>query len=142
VARLENLISCAGSVVHLPFRDDSVPALTTMCVLEHVGLGRYGDPLNPRGTLDAITEIRRVIRPGGIVVYSVPVGVPMVEFNAHRRFRYSEAAEFFKGWHEVDSVLLNPSPLSGVLTDEAVSRFRDAVACFCFRKPIARPVGG
>ena len=60
---LDGLKCKAGSVLNLPFSNDEVPCLTTMCVLEHIGLGRYGDPLNPTGTYDAVREIRRVIRP-------------------------------------------------------------------------------
>ena len=61
-ARLEGLSAKSGSVLQLPFKADEVPCLTTMCVLEHIGLGRYGDPLDPLGTKKAVEEIKRVIK--------------------------------------------------------------------------------
>lgn len=130
-SELDGLECLTGSVLNLPFKDNEVPCLTTMCVIEHIGLGRYGDPLNPTGTQDAATEIARVIRPGGLVVYSVPVGMEeTLEFNANRRFRYSQAADLFKGWELVDSCILTPTPIPS--TSEDIPN--DAVGCFCFRK--------
>jgi len=133
---LEGLDALQGLILELPFRDNVLPCLTTMCVLEHVGLGRYGDPLNPAGTLDAVREIARVIAPAGIVIYSVPVGKELNEFNAHRRFTYQQAADFFKGWELLDSCVLTPEPVPYV-SEESLLRMNDPVACFCYRKPIS-----
>ena len=41
----------------LPFADNSIHSLSCMHVLEHIGLGRYGDPLDPDGDLKAIGEL-------------------------------------------------------------------------------------
>ncbi|BCM88570.1 hypothetical protein IAD21_00403 [Abditibacteriota bacterium] len=134
-SNLEGLTVEAGSVLELPFKDGEVPLLTTMCVIEHIGLGRYGDPLNPTGTKDAVAEIARVIAPGGVVVYSVPVGREVNEFNANRRFRYAHAQQFFKGWEMVDSVLLTPHP-EAFSSEQQVLALKEPVACFCMRKPL------
>ena len=40
--KLDGLASVSGSILRLPFGDNRVPCLTTMCVLEHIGLGCYG----------------------------------------------------------------------------------------------------
>lgn len=133
-ASLEGLNVLSGSVLSLPFKDNEVPCLTTMCVLEHIGLGRYGDPLSPTGTQDAVREIARVIKPNGIVVYSVPVGPDMLEFNANRRFQYQQAASLFNGWDMVDSCVLSPSPVP-YISDEMFTEISDPIACFCMRKP-------
>ena len=132
---LEGLECKAGSVLNLPYKDNEVPCLTTMCVLEHIGLGRYGDPINPIGTNDAALEIRRVIAPGGIVVYSVPVGLAEVlEFNANRRFTIQQALDLFRDWHLVDSCILTPSP-KPLISEHDIASVKDPVACFCCRKP-------
>jgi hypothetical protein len=137
VANLDGLTTLPGNVLDLPFADNEVPCLTTMCVLEHIGLGRYGDPLNPNGTSDAATEIARVIAPGGIVVYSVPVGREVLEFNGHRRFRYEQARSLFRNWHLVDACILTPAP-AAVGSEEMLMSLKDPVACFCLRKPTMR----
>ncbi len=131
---LAGLHPVGGTLLNLPFQDNSLPCVTTMCVLEHVGLGRYGDPLSPLGTLQAVAEIARVVAPGGIVVYSVPAGSEMNEFNAHRRFTHGQAAAFFEGWDLVDSCVLTPAPRA-FQSDETLSECSDPVVCFCFRKP-------
>ncbi len=77
-----------GSVLALPFSDGSVPSVSSLCVVEHVGLGRYGDPLDPFGTEKSLAELKRVLQPGGDLYLSVPLGdVNRVHFNAHRSFR-------------------------------------------------------
>jgi hypothetical protein len=36
-----------------------------MHVVEHIGLGRYGDPIDPDGDLKAISELKRVVQKRG-----------------------------------------------------------------------------
>jgi SAM-dependent methyltransferase len=133
-ADLAGLHPVCGTLLNLPFLDNSIPCVTSMCVLEHVGLGRYGDPLSPLGTKQAVAEISRVVAPGGIVVYSVPAGCDLNEFNAHRRFSYAQAAAFFEGWQLVDSCVLTPSPVP-LGQNQSFDEVADPVVCFCFRKP-------
>ena len=68
----------------MPFEDRSVSSLSCLHVAEHIGLGRYGDPLDPAGTTKAAAELARVLAPGGQLLFSGPVGVPRTCFNAHR----------------------------------------------------------
>lgn len=81
---LERLRSIAGSVLDMPFPDRSIESLSCLHVAEHVGLGRYGDPLDPAGTRKAAAELQRVLAPGGTLLFSLPVGRPRVCFNGHR----------------------------------------------------------
>jgi SAM-dependent methyltransferase len=81
---LEGLDSVAGSVLGLPFADGSLPSVSCLHVAEHIGLGRYGDPLDPEGTRKAAAELQRVVAPGGTLLFSTPVGRPRTNFNAHR----------------------------------------------------------
>jgi hypothetical protein len=78
------LESVSGTVLGLPFAARSVTSLSCLHVAEHIGLGRYGDPLDPDGTRKAARELERVLAPGGALYFSVPVGEPRTEFNAHR----------------------------------------------------------
>jgi hypothetical protein len=81
---IEGLTSIAGSVLALPFEDGSLASVSCLHVAEHIGLGRYGDPLNPRGTREAALELQRVVAVGGCLLFSLPVGLPRTNFNAHR----------------------------------------------------------
>jgi SAM-dependent methyltransferase len=78
------LRSVAGDILALPFPNQSVTSLSCLHVAEHVGLGRYGDELNPHGTRQALAELQRVLAPGGSLFLSLPIGRPRVAFNAHR----------------------------------------------------------
>ncbi len=83
-ATLDRLDSIPGSILELPAADQSVNSLSCLHVAEHIGLGRYGDVLDPLGTRRAAGELQRVLAPGGQLLFSVPVGRPRVCFNAHR----------------------------------------------------------
>jgi SAM-dependent methyltransferase len=81
---LKNLNSIKGDILSLPFKDNSIQSLSCLHVAEHIGLGRYGDSLDPLGTEKACKELSRVLAKGGNLYFSVPIGKPKVCFNAHR----------------------------------------------------------
>jgi len=62
-----------GSILDMPFDDGSCDSISSICVVEHIGLGRYGDPLDPEGTQKAIRELIRILAPGGHLFLSVPI---------------------------------------------------------------------
>jgi hypothetical protein len=61
-------------------------SLSCLHALEHFGLGRYGDPIDPNGYAVGLKNMAEIIRPGGLFYLSVPIGEERVEFNAHRIF--------------------------------------------------------
>ena len=58
----------------LPFASSSLGSLSCMHVVEHIGLGRYGDPLDPRADLRAMSELSRVVSPGRELALRGPGG--------------------------------------------------------------------
>lgn len=84
-----------GSVLSLPFKSGSVQSLSCLHVLEHIGLGRYGDPLDPLGTQKGASELVRVLAEGGELYVSLPVGRPRLCFNAHRIHTAEQVLEYF-----------------------------------------------
>jgi SAM-dependent methyltransferase len=83
-ASLTGLKVVAGDLLRLPLRGQSVASLSCLHVAEHVGLGRYGDPIDVDGTRKAAVELSRILAPGGNLLFAVPVGRERVAFNAHR----------------------------------------------------------
>lgn len=69
-----------------PQFEEITDSLSCLHALEHFGLGRYGDPINPLGYQPAFKNMARMVRTGGRFYLSVPVGRPVVAFNAHRVF--------------------------------------------------------
>jgi len=65
---------------------------------EHDGLGRYGDPLNPSGDFRAMSEMKKILKPGGILFLAVPVGLDKVVWNAHRIYGNIRFPMLIDGW--------------------------------------------
>lgn len=61
-------------------------SISCLHALEHFGLGRYGDDLDPFGHIKGFNNIGRMLISGGVFYLSVPIGVQRIEFNAHRIF--------------------------------------------------------
>lgn len=73
-------------------------SLSCLHVLEHIGLGRYGDPVDPSGYRLAFRALARMVKPKGILYLSTPVGNPQrVEFNGHRVFALQTILGMVKG---------------------------------------------
>lgn len=77
-------------------------SISCLHALEHFGLGRYGDPLDPQGHIKGFKNIVRMLQSGGTLYISFPIGQSNeVHFNAHRVF---DPEEIFK-WIEQDNLL-------------------------------------
>jgi SAM-dependent methyltransferase len=94
---LPGILSVGGDLKRLPFVDAGLASVSSLHVIEHVGLGRYGDSLDPDGSRAAARELARVVRPAGRLYLSVPVGRERVCFNAHRVFAPSTIVSYFSG---------------------------------------------
>jgi hypothetical protein len=90
----------------------------TYSSLEHDGLGRYGDPLNPFGDLESLARIRCLLKPGGILFFGVPSAQDAVVWNAHRLYGRYRLALAFIGWTVVDAIdLCDVTPKSAGVDD-------------------------
>lgn len=93
----DNFECVGGSILNLPFANASISSLSCLHVAEHIGLGRYGDELDPLGTIKACKELSRVLAPGGHLYFALPVGRPAIYFNAHRVHNPLSILGYFKG---------------------------------------------
>lgn len=93
VERLQTIVDDATSLHQVS--DESIGSMSALCSLEHFGLGRYGDPVDPEACFKCFASIQRKLKKGGRLYISLPVGKERVEFNAHRVFYPSTVAECF-----------------------------------------------
>ncbi len=136
--KLDNLKCLRGDLLNLHFEDNSVHSLSCMHVLDHPGLGRYGDPLDYDGDLKAIKELQRVLAKGGNFLYVVPVGKPKIKFNASRIFGYRQTLEYFNELKLIEFSLIPDDALNRGMITNATEEMSDqqnyGCGCFWFTK--------
>ena len=135
---LDGLYTGAADLMKLDFPSDSIASLSCMHVIEHIGLGRYGDPLDPDGDLKAIGELVRVLAPDGNLLVATPVGRPRVAFNAHRVYDHEAFAGYFAPLELVEFALIEERGEGGLVVAPSPDRVRAesyGCGCFWFRKP-------
>jgi len=67
--------------------EEVTDSLSCLHVIEHFGLGRYGDPIEPEGYILGFKNLIKMLKPGGALYISFPIGTNNeVHFNAHRVF--------------------------------------------------------
>ena len=132
--RLDNLKVGRVNLLKLPFQDNSILSISVMHVIEHLGLGRYGDPIDPDGDLKAISELMRVVAPGGSLLFVVPIGRSKIMFNAHRIYSYEQIIQYFYGFILEEYSLIPENPDDGGLIrnpDKELTH-RQIYGCGCF----------
>lgn len=135
---LDGLTCGAADLTALPFADDSIASLSCMHVLEHIGLGRYGDPINANGDLVAVRELARVLAPGGDLLVAVPVGRERVQFNAHRIYDHQRLISYFDGLELTEFALIpdGPAPDGYIAADTTTVNAQEyGCGCYWFKKP-------
>ncbi len=137
---LSNLSTKHADLTALHFSSDTISSLSCLHTIEHVGLGRYGDPIDPQGDIKACLELSRVLAPGGSLLFVTPVGrEAVIQFNAHRIYTYELVISMFPNLmleefsfvpeRGTDGIHENADPRE--LVNETY-----ACGCFWFKKPI------
>lgn len=136
--QLSNLKCASADLTNLHFENNSINSLSCMHTVEHIGLGRYGDPLNPDGDLIAMSELTRVLAKGGDLFFVVPIGKPIIEFNAHRIYSYDQIINYFSELKLEKFTLIGEQFSHGGLIDspsqELLEQQRYGCGCFWFKK--------
>lgn len=135
---LSNLTSNKVDLMSLPFPDNSVKSLSCMHTVEHIGLGRYGDPINPNGDIEAINELKRVTSPEGSLLFVVPIGKSKLIFNGHRIYSYNQIISYFKDFELKEFTLIpDNAQKNGIVvnaTEELANEQKYGCGCFWFIK--------
>lgn len=133
---LSNLECKKADIMGLPFEDKSILSLSCMHVVEHIGLERYGDTFAPQGDLKAMSELSRVLHPGGQLLFVVPIGgIARIQYNAHRIYRYRDVLLNFGGLNvESFSLVTDHSVFIQDATEADADQQRYGCGCFLFKK--------
>jgi SAM-dependent methyltransferase len=141
VLAIPNYGGLAASLDALPFRDCTVHSLSSLHVIEHIGLGRYGDPIDPQGPRKAAREIVRVLVPGGRAYISVPIGRPRVQFNGQRVFSVTDILGLMHGLDLIEMAMVDASGMfredvapESVHISEVGNGSDFGLGLFCFQK--------
>jgi SAM-dependent methyltransferase len=135
---LSGLESKHADLTNLHFKSNSVKSLSCMHTMEHIGLGRYGDSIDPDGDIKAIGELKRVLAIGGNLLFVVPIGKPKIAFNAHRIYPKDQVLSYFSGLKLKEFVLIPDNSKDGhLVVNPSVKLLNKQVygcGCFWFRK--------
>ena len=92
-----NLRFLQGDIRHAPEAlQRQYDLVSSLHALEHVGLGRYGDPIAPDGFERALAHTAAFVAPGGSLMISLPVAEMdrnLVQFNSQRLFSHARLAD-------------------------------------------------
>jgi hypothetical protein len=81
--------------------DIKYDCVVTYSSIEHSGLGRYGDPLNPEGDLEAMADIHKSLIDSGILIWGAPVGHDALVWNVHRIYGKIRLPLMFANFEEL-----------------------------------------
>ena len=133
---IDELTEVKNDLYNLNYANNVLESISCLHVLEHVGLGRYGDEVNLDGHILAINELKRVLKKNGNLFISTPVGKSCIYFNAHRVFSYDEFLELFSDLELVSFEYLcdNPRGIEKKYLKSEISNNVYGCGFFLFRK--------
>lgn len=86
----------------LPEDEEPYDAVLAVSAIEHFGLGAYGLPDSQRRLdMEALTIVRRLLRPGGLLVLTVPFGAPSVD-DFQRVYDNDGLDQLIDGWEVLE----------------------------------------
>jgi SAM-dependent methyltransferase len=135
----EKIITCNAKA--LEFDDGSFDAVVSMEALPHFGLCRYGDDFDLDADIKAFNEMVRVLKPGGLLIFSAAItGThPSIAFNARRNYSHEMIRDFCDSLSCVEEKFINQQKRTFCSVDELTTDPN----CFdyytgCWQKPMER----
>ena len=131
---IDNLDTKVGDILSIPYDNETVEFLTSLSVIEHIGLGRYGDKIDLQGMQKSINEFHRVLKVNGTLLVSFPIGSSNnIEFNAHRRFSPEKIYEMFNKFKIQDEIYILKNEIININKFNKMGK-PNGYACFKFTK--------
>lgn len=91
--------------------------------IEHSGLGRYGDYIDPEGDLFTMRMIKKMVKPDGLLFLQIPVGRDLLLWNNTRIYGANRLLLLFEGWKLLDTFGYSPELLNQLENGSADSIF-------------------
>jgi len=132
----ETVVNCDAKVLNFP--DNAFDAVTTIEALPHIGLGRYGDELDLDADIKAFREMVRVLKHGGVLLFTTAItgAKKSIAWNARRNYSYDMIKEFCNGLDLVEEKFLDRESIRLIAREELTTdpiRFNYYLGCW--RKP-------
>ena len=136
---LENLNCVSGDLTNeSEWYGRNYRSLSCMHVVEHIGLGRYGDEIDVNGDIRAMNNLKISLSQGGRLLFVVPVGRSEIYFNAHRVYSAFWIRDFFSDMCELLEFTFIPGleDMKPVVDCDFhyADRFRYGCGCFEFSR--------
>lgn len=95
-------LECKDYFTFFEKNSNTYDAIVTYSSIEHSGLGRYGDPLDPFGDIKTMKAIYNNLKHNGILVWGAPVGKDALVWNAHRIYGSIRLPILFENFDELE----------------------------------------
>jgi SAM-dependent methyltransferase len=133
----ENEIVVTSDAKDIKIPDGSFDVVVSICAIEHFGLGRYGDKFDLDADRKALSEMARVLRPGGHLIFTTAMtaGRPAIAFNGQRVYSRDFIHERCKGLILVEEKFYSQRLARYCTLGEVTSEPRKwDVYCGCWKK--------
>lgn len=112
---------------------DSVSSLHS---IEHFGLGRYGDPIDPEGHIKGLINISETVSRNGTLIVSFPIGKPRVHFNAQRIVHPEWPVKILQDFDLIEFVLIpwTDDPVLGLQPKEVDVSIKGNCGLYKFKR--------
>jgi len=131
---IDGLVCIPGDITRGIEKIGQLESVSCMHVVEHLGLGRYGDDLSVNADVKAMSNLSDIVKPGGRLLFVVPIGSPAVFFNAHRVYSAERINKIFSQQFYLKEFLFIPGNLKEFprYGEDFASTLRYSYGCGCF----------
>ena len=137
---IQNVSFLQADICNIDFNITPVDSVSCLHTLEHIGLGRYNDPLGTDLWKIALKNIWSLVKPGGVLYLSVPIGKQKIMFNAHRVFNTTTIINEISNANLIDFAFIGDSTslqISSTNTKDIYNLTKDfnyGLGIFTFKK--------
>lgn len=135
--KLDNETLIMSDAKEINLASNSFDAIVSLSAIEHFGLGRYGDEFDLDCDKKAFLEMKRVLKPGGHLIFTTTVtqAEPSIYFNAHRIYSYEMIESFCRGLTLIDEKYYSHEKKNLCAKEDIEKTLGEfSVYCGCWRK--------